>query len=854
MMIRVNFIFICVYLLISSYASTAATPPCGLDLPPTSPLAGSISARPALFTGPSNFWSVGAETMDRGFTNYSSWRNFLGPLGVRTARLQAGWAKCEPTANGVYEFEWLDTIITDMLTQGVTPWLQLSFGNPSYVGGGKASVNSPLPNSTVALTAWDAWSKAVVERYSVSGILTFEVWNEPNIQHIDAGAYGEFVVRTARVIKSIAPTASVRFGVLAGSSDTTYARTLANYIVAANASAFVDTLTYHPYDYNPDTSYGGVAAFRTVLDDAGLTKVTLAQGENGAPSVGGGYGALTGYNWTDFSQAKYFSRRFLRDGASNIPSSAFSIVDLCYMGAGEVIDVNHKGLLEANCDDAGVYPVTRVKLAYTAVAHVAAIFDDTAVPMAEKPMATFYCPQKTFNVFVGGWFKNSTLPIFALWNSSGTPLNADMASTLLCDVNITAVGMVTGVDFNTFVGVDMLSGSVFRVIASPNGVSSIMFKSVPISDSPLLLAPASAITFVPLPPSTPNTLPPPADIVATVQPLVESFQAAHYDAGNSHWERAAYFFGHTAVRTSLPLQSAAIHDAYAVSWASGNEWSCNGSSWPGDTGMAWTVDALVQRGLAPAAARTPMANVMAQIAATTGPSSRYLWWWVDTLIYNIPEWLVFGTALNKPEWIAFAASQWNDTKTGVSGNASAPGLWSPIHGLWYRDAAHMNTTSSSGGPVFWGRGNAWAAIAITRTLDYSILLPGDPWRADLEDTLEKMAAAYARTQHSKNGLWGASLLDAASFPYGETTASAGAIALLAYGVRANLLDRAIYMPIIASAWSAFVTTGLSRDGAAVQFCQPVGAAPAAATQNDTSDFCAGLFLLAAEQVYRLAAM
>jgi len=43
----------------------------------------------------SSNWAVGAETMDRDYTIYDNWRNYLGPLGVKKARIQSGWAKTE---------------------------------------------------------------------------------------------------------------------------------------------------------------------------------------------------------------------------------------------------------------------------------------------------------------------------------------------------------------------------------------------------------------------------------------------------------------------------------------------------------------------------------------------------------------------------------------------------------------------------------------------------------------------------------------------------------------------------------------------------------------------------------------
>jgi hypothetical protein len=37
-----------------------------------------------------------------------------------------------------------------------------------------------------------------------------------------------------------------------------------------------------------------------------------------------------------------------------------------------------------------------------------------------------------------------------------------------------------------------------------------------------------------------------------------------------------------------------------------------------------------------------------------------------------------------------------------------------------------------------------------------------------------------------------------------------------------------------------------------RYCQPIGAGPQPATAGDTSDFCVGLFLLAAREVYLLS--
>jgi hypothetical protein len=73
-------------------------------------------------------WSIGAETMDRDCTIYANWRQHLGPLGVKKARIQSGWAKTEKK-RGVYDWAWVDEIVLDMVDQGVEPWGCLCYGN-----------------------------------------------------------------------------------------------------------------------------------------------------------------------------------------------------------------------------------------------------------------------------------------------------------------------------------------------------------------------------------------------------------------------------------------------------------------------------------------------------------------------------------------------------------------------------------------------------------------------------------------------------------------------------------------------------------------------------------------------------
>lgn len=226
-------------------------------------------------------------------------RSYVNPLGAKHARVQAGWARCEPHP-GQFDWAWLDEIVYGLAAAGATPWLQVSYGNPSYgPGSGTPEASSPLPTSPAALQGWHTWVGALVSRYGTI-VNTWEVWNEPNCQNISASDFSVFTASTAATIRKGQAAASIRFGVVCG-VDVYYATALLSALNTSGNLGLVNSLTYHPYAYNPDSVYGSVAELASAVK-LYSSDITIAQGENGAPSVGGGYGAITQYNWTECSQ------------------------------------------------------------------------------------------------------------------------------------------------------------------------------------------------------------------------------------------------------------------------------------------------------------------------------------------------------------------------------------------------------------------------------------------------------------------------------------------------------------------------------------------------------------------------
>ena len=76
-------------------------------------------------------WTLGCETLDRDFAVFDEYKTFLAPLGIKTIRLQAGWAKCEKE-KGKYDFAWLDNIIDYACAQGINVLLETGRMGPRW--------------------------------------------------------------------------------------------------------------------------------------------------------------------------------------------------------------------------------------------------------------------------------------------------------------------------------------------------------------------------------------------------------------------------------------------------------------------------------------------------------------------------------------------------------------------------------------------------------------------------------------------------------------------------------------------------------------------------------------------------
>ena len=429
---------------------------------------GSVQPRHAKDIAASN-WSIGAETMDRDYTVYANWREFLGPLGAKKARIQSGWAKTEKS-RGEYDWAWLDEIVFDMVEQGVEPWMCLCYGNPVYPGGGDTGLGGGLVASEEALQAWERYTTAVVKRYAKQ-IDEWEIWNEPRTGRGKGSVqYADFVIRTAEAIRKLQPDAQIFFAA-GGSFDTTFATEVLDRLKSKGKLGLVNAVIYHPYSYNPDSSYTKALELRT-LARSYAPHIDIKQGENGAPSKPGSFGAIAKYDWTEHAQAKWALRRLLGDLGHDIPSSYFAICDMRYPSR-----TNYKGLLSIN-DDKTVH---HRKLGYFAVQHLTALFDDSLQRLTDCAANIAGTSESSKYSLFGYRTKNKT-PLLTVWRSGDNPdKRPDMEQVTL---------VAPKMNFQNPVWIDLLSGRAYAIPATAVTVddSGTTFKGLPVYDSPVVIA------------------------------------------------------------------------------------------------------------------------------------------------------------------------------------------------------------------------------------------------------------------------------------------------------------------------------------------------------------------------------
>ena len=429
------------------------------------PVAGEIKHRNASQIK-SSMLGIGCEVLDRDFADYNAYKTFLGELGVKHARLQSGWAKTEKK-RGVYDFEWLDKIVDDCLSRGIQPWINTVYGNRLYPDAGNESSSSKIPVSGEALDAWLSYVRALVTHFK-GRVYEWELWNEsdhPKYHRARATVeeYSYFVMRTAEVIRSLQPEANIFVGGMCTSGPSDYVTFVFEYLKKNNALDLINGLTFHGYPSNPDETF---AENRKLVDFVRRygDHMEARQGETGAPSAGGSYGALSDRQYDELTQAKWDLRRALGTIGNGIRFSLFSISDMKY-----TTRVNSKGKLALNDDLSVAYP----KQSYYAYRNLTSIFDSNMQPSGQQDHRIVTKYEASLYVFTDSETGKTG---FVYWLSGKVPGDGTVPD--MAEIDMSGYVMVHPVI------VDIRTGKVYSI---PESAISDKKIRLPVYDSPILL-------------------------------------------------------------------------------------------------------------------------------------------------------------------------------------------------------------------------------------------------------------------------------------------------------------------------------------------------------------------------------
>jgi len=400
---------------------------------------------------------------DRDYGKFSEYKPYLHGLGCGRFRVISGWAKTEKKA-GVYSFEWMDEIINGLQEEGITPWVTLAYGNPLYSG--ESGLNAKIFSDGPAMDAWLAYVKAYATRYK-GKVSMYEIWNEPNSKKKNntAEGYANLYIRTVELIRSIDPNVKFAALSLVWSTREPFTSDFLKILKEQKKLSLVDYITFHPYSGNPDWPEHQILKLKNTISKYSKD-IKMFQGENGAPAALEFKYALSGHEWTEYSQAKWRVRRMVCDFYLGIISTVFSIADIQYDDV-----INSKGLIRTDKKNKAIY----LRPSYYTVAYTASILKPSmkanhsvSVSAVGDSRALRSCGIEENGKIVGAIY----------WYGDKTPddkLERNMFSL-----------QINGVEFKDPVLVDPYFGRVYSI----SGIDKL-----PVWDCPLFIFEKSSVDF-----------------------------------------------------------------------------------------------------------------------------------------------------------------------------------------------------------------------------------------------------------------------------------------------------------------------------------------------------------------------
>ncbi len=438
---------------------------------------------------------IGFEKLDRAVFDPEKAYDKLADIGVKWIRLQSGWQRTERSP-GVYDFDWLDSIVDNLIRRGMQPWMCLCYGNELYDERAKTifgAVGCPPIHTEEQRTAWYNYVKAVAEHYA-GRVNAFEIWNEPDgnwcWKHgVNATEYGEFSVNTAKALRAGNPDTYIIGGALCLNPCA-----FLHKAMQTGMGDVLDALSFHEYVYDEGLVKEKVRALRGIANFWN-PKLEIIQGESGAQSRPDGHGALKEGNWTPERQAKILLRHMTADLLCGVKfTSFFTCVDMIEALNGTVgdkasyLDYGYFGVLGADFDENGFSTGDYVpKKSYYALQNLNAVLGGTLLNIdlpvtvnKESSAMTGWAPAlSACDVTSGGFRLDNGAYALAYWYPANL-MTTDYTGTVTMSESVSDEVHL----------VDPMDGSVYELPESMihhDGFGSCRLIHIPIKDYPMFL-------------------------------------------------------------------------------------------------------------------------------------------------------------------------------------------------------------------------------------------------------------------------------------------------------------------------------------------------------------------------------
>lgn len=193
-----------------------------------------------------------------GYSGLEEEYNNLNELGVHWLRVHFSWRSVEPT-EGQWDFNQWDQYMDDTQANGIKVIAMLNY-LPRWL-----NLSTKEYVSREVMTKYLEYVERTVRRYKDT-VAAWEIWNEPNLEDFWDGPMEDFYHvfnETANLIHSIDPNLYIIGGSLSSAAAGWIPGNLED-MFKAGIMTHVDALSFHYYNFDPDTLYAALMQYFAV--------------------------------------------------------------------------------------------------------------------------------------------------------------------------------------------------------------------------------------------------------------------------------------------------------------------------------------------------------------------------------------------------------------------------------------------------------------------------------------------------------------------------------------------------------------------------------------------------------------